>query len=75
MRDGNENMERGGWTAQICVLEEMSVPLTELTPQACHILFSASLSTTRLRTEKGCKCSHMLLANSPSLMIRKAGLG
>lgn len=29
----------------------------------------------RAEDQKGCECSHMLLANSPSLMIRKRGLG
>lgn len=45
--------------------------MTELTPQACHILFSASLSKSGAEDQKGCERSHMFLANSPSLMIWK----
>lgn len=49
-----ERAERWGvWECTDLSLEEMRAPLTELTPQACHILFSAPLSKTGLRTKKG----------------------
>lgn len=74
-RGCNRKRERGVWESADLSLEEMRVPLTELTPQACHILFSASLSKTGAEDQKGCEHSHMLLANSPGLMIWKRGLG
>lgn len=48
-RDGKRKREKGVGESTDLSLEEM----TELTPQACHILFSASLSKTGLRTKKG----------------------
>lgn len=44
-RDGKRKRERG-----VC---DLSLEMTELTPEACHIPFSASLSNTGLRTQKG----------------------
>lgn len=56
--DGNRKRKKGVWESTDLSLEEMRVPLTELTPQACHILFSASLSKIGLWTKRVLVQSH-----------------
>ena len=74
-RDGNIMTERGVWESTDLSLEEMRVPLTELSPPALSNSILSFTEQDRAEDQKGCERSHMLLANSPSLMIWKGGLG
>lgn len=62
MSGGRRGGEKRGAGGSGDTTEEM----TTLTPEACRILFSASLSNAEPKTGKWCDHSHMLLANLPT---------